>query len=94
MILAFGLILTMGVAGVASAHDGSHPYYYCGHANHYTNYAWGYGGYGAYTWEGYAGHGDYPNHLGGTTHWHFYHVWAWSDYYWGWYYWTSEWRQC
>ena len=94
LILAFGLILTMGAAGVASAHDGPHPYPYCGHANHYSNYDWGYGSYGAYKWEGYLGHGDYPNHLGGTSHWHLYETWFWDDYWWDWFFWDYRWAQC
>ncbi len=94
LIAVFGLLTTLGVGSAAYAHDGPHPYEYCGHANHYTDYGYGAGSYGAYTWEGYLGHGDYENSYGGETHWHLYETWTWSDYYGDWFFYDYEWRQC
>ena len=84
LIAAVVLLATFAFASVGYA-QGIPEAPYCGHANTYTD-----GGYG---WEGYLGHRDYPNYLGGTTHWHLYELWWW-DSYWGWYFWDYEWKQC
>jgi hypothetical protein len=84
LIAAVVFVATIGVASVGYT-QGIPEAPYCGHANTYTD-----GGYG---WEGYLGHGDYANYLGGTTHWHLYELWWW-DSYWGWYFWDYEWKQC